>query len=242
MTMIHTFTDSIPKGRLTLFSDFIGEMRPFGYAINPLTGNPPTISFSNDNSDGLGRIDCELSGVQVASGYQRVAVYQMTDTSGLINRLWNIRNPSGISYAFECRVKTSVHSSAACLMTCGYTLTHNTALQVGAYFYHLNGESTWKAAISAGSAVPGQNVIAEVDTKLPVSSYQVLRVESYKQATEFLFYANGTRVLKWIGTAVNNDLGLPMPCIEIRDRVSGGGGRNNSFSADYMMTEERFER
>jgi hypothetical protein len=125
-------------------------------------------------------------------------------------------------------------------MTCGYILNHNVLLQVGAYFYHTNGQNTWRAAVSANNAV-----IREIDTGLPVSSYQTLRVLSTKAATQFEFFANGRRVWKWVGSDVASEAassGYSMPHIEIRDRVAGGGGRDNSFTADYMYTAERFVR
>jgi len=125
-------------------------------------------------------------------------------------------------------------------VTCGYNLNQNTAVQVGAYFYHLNTQTTWRAAVSVGNAI-----IREIDTGLPVSSYQTLRVLSTKAATQFEFFANGRRVWKWVGGDIAAEAAAgtySMPNIEIRDRVSGGGGRNNSFTADYMMTEERFQR
>lgn len=245
MTLFHTFTDRIPKNRLTLFTDFISSAKPFGIVKSSnATIGVPTDVYSNENSDCLGTVTCTIGSGTSGSVYaNRIGIYQSVDQAGTtINRLWDIRNGE---YEIEARVKTSVHPSADCIMTCGFTLNHNTALESGAYFYHLNGQTTWRAAVSAGTAVPGQNILAEFNTGVSVADWQTLRVESTKSATNFQFFVNGQRVWKWVGNDVADRASassFAMPCVEIRDRVAGGGGRPNSFTADYMMTEERFVR
>jgi hypothetical protein len=238
MTLLQTFTDRIPKGNLTFFTDFVTNAKPFGIVRSNNAIGTPTDAYSNENLDSLGTVLCTLATGTSAGLFQRIGIYQTADQAGaIITRAWNINNGE---YSMEARLKTSVHPSAACIMTCGYTLNHNTVLQVGAYFYHTNGQNTWRAAVSAGNAI-----LREIDTGLSVASYQTLRVVSTDRARKMEFFANGRRVWKWVGGEIYEEAvaaGYPMPCIEIRDRVSGGGGRNNSFTADYMMTEERFQR
>lgn len=245
MTMFHTFTDRIPKNRITLFTDFISSVRPFGIVRSGnATIGIPTDVYSNDNSDCLGTVTCTIgtgtSGVVIAN---RIGIFNTADLqASLINRAWNIRN--GV-YAMEARLKTSVHPSASNTMTCGFILNHNTAIESGAFFYHLNGQNTWRAAVAAGTAVPGMNIIGEFDTGLPVSQYQVLRVESKNAARNFEFFANGRRVWKFVFEGFDafvSSSSLPMPSIELRDRVEGGGGRGNSFTADYMLVDQEFVR
>lgn len=239
MTLLHTFTDRIPKNQLTLFTDFVSSAKPFGIVRSSNAIGTPTDVYSNGNSEDLGSVVCTLAAGTSAGLYQRIGIYQTADQSGaIITRAWSLANGD---YAMEARVKTSVHPSAACIVTCGFTLNHNTVLQNGAYFYHSNGQSTWRAAVSADNAI-----VREFDTRVAVDSYQTLRVVSLDRARAFEFYINGKRVWKSVDAAVRNEIVAssvyPMPCIEIRDRVSGGGGRQNSFTADYMMTEERFVR
>lgn len=239
MTLLQTFTDRIPKGNLTFFTDFITSAKPFGVVkSNNATIGVPTDVYSNTNDGALGTIACTLGTGTSAGAYQRIGIYQSIDQAGaIISRLWNITNGD---YSMEARLQTSVHPSAACIVTCGYTLNHNAQLQAGAYFYHTNGQNTWRAAVSANYVL-----IAEIDTGIPVSSYQTLRVVSTDRARKMEFFANGRRVWKWVGSEVYEESvggSQSMPCIEIRDRVVGGGGRANSFTADYMMTEERFQR
>ena len=238
MTLFHTFTDRIPKDRLTLFSDFISEARPFGIVRSNNGIGVPTDSYSNGNSDVLGTVTCTLATGSAAGVFQRIGIYQTADQEGFLVKNWSLLNGE---YAVEGRVKTSVHPSAACIVTCGYSVNFDTLVQTGAYFYHLNGQATWKAAVSAGSAV-----IREFETGVPVTEYSTLRVESLDGARVFQFYIDGRRVWKSVDARVRNDLisafARPMPNIEIIDRVSGGGGRENAFLADYMMTEERFVR
>jgi hypothetical protein len=245
MTMFHTFTDRIPKNKVTFFSDFIGSAKPFGIVkTNNATIGTPTDVYSNDNSDGLGNVTCALgSGTSGSVFANRIGIYQQADLLGAnLTRLWDIRNGE---YAIEARLKTSVSAAGEYIITCGYTLNHNQALESGAYFFHLNGQSTWRAAVSAGTDVPGQNVLAQFDTGVSVSQYQVLRVVSTKAATNFEFFVNGNRVWKWVGGDVASRASaasFAMPCVEIRDRTAGGGGRANSFTVDYMLTEERLVR
>lgn len=239
MTLLHTFTDRIPKNQLTLFTDFVSSAKPFGIVKSSNAIGTPTDVYSNDNLGVLGTVTCTLATGTSGALYQRIGIYQTADQSGtIITRSWDLTRGD---YAMEARLKTSVHPSAACLMTCGYTLNHNTVLQVGAYFYHANGQNTWRAAISSDNAI-----VSEIDTGVPVSQYQTLRVVSTNGARKFEFFANGRRVWKSVDQLVRNEIvgtaSFPMPCIEIRDRVAGGGGRANSFTADYMMTEERFVR
>lgn len=239
MTLLHTFTDRIPKDKLTLFTDFIGSAKPFGIVKSSNAIGTPTDVYSNGNSDFLGSVECMLATGTSAGLYQRIGIYQTADQSGaIITRAWDLTRGE---YAMEARLKTSVHPSQACLMTCGYTLNHNTVLQNGAYFYHTNAQSTWRAAVSAENAI-----VREFDTGLSVDRYRTLRVVSLDNASAFEFYIDGRRVWKSVDSNVRNEIiasaAFPMPCIEIRDRVAGGGGRNNSFTADYMMTEERFVR
>lgn len=239
MTLLQTFTDSFPKNSMVFFSDFIGEPRPFGVVkTNNATIGIPTDVYTNGNSDGLGEVTCTLGTGTSGSAYQRIGLWQSVEVlNGLINRQWSLLNGE---YEFECRIKTSVHPSSACIVTCGYILNHNTNLQNGAYFYHMNGQSTWRAAVSAEF-----NIIAEFDTGIPVSSYSILGVTSVKSATEFKFLVNGKIVWKWTGSKVASEIttgAYPMPHMEMRDRVPGGGQRGNSFTADYMMTEERIVR
>lgn len=240
MTMLQTFTDSFEKDTLCFFSDFITDTRPFGIVkSNNATIGVPTVVHSNQNSDGLGEVTCTLgSGTFGAVYANRVGIFQAADTLGtILSRDWKI---STGDHEFECRMKTDIHPSAACMATCGYILNHNSDLQSGAYFYHMNGQSTWKAAITGNYVL-----LAEIDTKIPVSSYSVLGVTSSKNATEFQFFANGSRVLKWVGTAIADDNAAgayPMAHMEMRDRVAGGGGRPNSFTADYMFVRDRIIR
>jgi hypothetical protein len=224
MTLLHTFTDWIPKKNLTLFTDFISSAKPFGIVrSNNATIGIPTDVYSNENADCLGTVTCTLGiGTSGTVFANRIGIFQSVDTSAAISRAWDIRKGE---YEIEARLKTSVSAAADCIMTCGYTLNHNQALESGAYFYHLN--------------------LAEFDTGVPVANWQVLRVESTKAATNFLFFVNGQRVWKWVGNDVAERAATgsyAMPCIEIRDRVAGGGARANSFTVDYMKTEERIVR
>lgn len=238
MTLLHTFTDRIPKDRLTLFSDFISEASPFGIVRSSNGIGTPTDSYSNGNSDVLGTVTCTLSTGSAAGVYQRIGIYQTADQTGFLVKNWSLMNGE---YAVEGRLKTSVHQSAACIVTCGYSVNFDTSVQNGAYFYHMNGQSTWKAAVSAGGSV-----IREFETGVPVTEYSTLRVESLDGARVFQFYIDGRRVWKSVDAGVRDEMialfARPMPNIEIVDRVSGGGGRANSVFADYMMTEERFVR
>jgi hypothetical protein len=241
MTLLHTFTDRIPKDRLTLITDFIAGAKPFGIVKSSNAIGTPTDVYSNDNSDVLGRVTCTLAtGTGAGAGvFQRIGIYQTADQSAsIISRAWSLLKGD---YAMEARLKTTVHPSAGCIVTCGYTLNHNTLLQNGAYFYHTNGQSTWRAAVSAENAI-----VREMDTGVSVEQYRTLRVVSLDRARAFEFYIDGRRVWKSVDFNIRNEIesagAYPMPCIEIRDRVAGGGGRDNSFTADYMMTEERFVR
>jgi hypothetical protein len=193
MTLLHTFTDWIPKKNLTLFTDFISSAKPFGIVrSNNATIGIPTDVYSNENADCLGTVTCTLGiGTSGTVFANRIGIFQSVDTSAAISRAWDIRKGE---YEIEARLKTSVSAAADCIMTCGYTLNHNQALESGAYFYHLNGQTTWRAAVSAGAAVPGQNILAEFDTGVPVANWQVLRVESTKAATNFLFFEWSARV------------------------------------------------
>lgn len=248
MTILQSFTDYFPKSRLTLFSDFISSAKPFGIVkSNNATIGVPTDVYSNGNSNALGSVTCTLgSGTSGAVFANRIGIYQVADQAGsIITRAWDIRNGN---YAVEARLSTSVHPSQANIMTCGFSLNHNEYLEVGAYFYHLNGQSTWKAAVSAGSVTTGagsQNIIREFETGIPVSQYQILRVESSNAGRRFEFFANGREIWKWLGNDVADKAAgsaFAMPCIELRDRVAGGGGRPNSFIVDYMMTQEEMNR
>ena len=238
MTLLQTFTDRIPKDRLTMFTDFIADAKPFGIVKSNNAIGTPTDVYSNGNSDDLGSVTCTLATGTSGSLYQRIGIYQNTDQTTTLTRSWTLLNGE---YAVESRLKTSVNATAACLMTFGYTLNHNTVLQNGAYFYHTNGQSTWRAAVSAENAI-----VREFDTGLSVDQYRTLRVVSLDNASAFEFYIDGRRVWKSVDQNVRNEIiaasAYPMPCIEIRDRVAGGGGRANSFTADYLMTEERFVR
>jgi hypothetical protein len=238
MTLLQSFTDKVNNSALSFFTDFIGDVKPFGISKTNNAIGTPTDVYSNSNNDELGTVTCTLATGTSAGLFQRIGIYQTADQAGgAITRAWDIRNGE---YEIESRLKTSVHPSAACIVTCGYNLNQNTAVQIGAYFYHLNTQTTWRAAVSVGSAI-----IREIDTGLSVASYQTLRVLSTKAATQFEFFANGRRVLKWVGGDIALEAAAgtySMPNIEIRDRVSGGGGRNNSFVADYMYTAERFVR
>ena len=239
MTLLHTFTDRIPKDRLTLFSDFISSAKPFGIVRSNNGIGVPTDVYSNGNSDDLGSVTCKLATGSSAGVYQRIGIYQTADQTGFLNKDWVLLDGE---YSVECRVKTTVHPSAACIVTCGYAVNFDAAVMNGAYFYHTNGQTTWRAAVSAGSAI-----IRQIDTGVPVSSYQVLRVESLDGGRVFQFFANGRRVWKAVDPEVRAEIAVnpaahPMPHVEIIDRVIGGGGRENEFVADYMMTEERFTR
>lgn len=243
MTLIQTFTDSFAKDNLVFFSDFIGDAKPFGIVRTSNAIGTPTIAFANDNSDGsLGTLTATTpTGTPGGAIYARAGVYQSVDLTGsLISRSWDIGKGE---YEMEARLKSSMDRGTY-LLTCGYSLNHNTTntavAEAGAFFYHYGNQTTWRAAVMANYVT-----LKEIDTGVSCKSFAVLRVQSLLNGTKFNFYVNDMLVMKWIGAdvaAAATASSRSMPCIELRDRTAGGSGFSQSFIADYMLTKERLER
>lgn len=243
MTLIQTFTNSFAKDNLVFFSDFIGDAKPLGIVRTANAIGTPTVVFSNDNSDGsLGTLTATTpTGTPGGAIYARVGVYQSLELNGgTISRAWDITKGE---YEMEARLKSNMDRGTY-LLTCGYSLNHNTTntavAEVGAFFYHYGNQTTWRAAVMANYVM-----LKEIDTGVSCKSFAILRVESLLNGTKFNFYADNMLVMKWVGADVAAAPALgsrSMPCIELRDRTAGGSGFAQSFTADYMMTKERMER
>jgi hypothetical protein len=239
MSSLQSFVSQHPVNKLTFFSDFIGDSKPWGYTnvSNALGSILPV--FSNTNADGcLGTVTGTHSAATAASGFQRLGIYLNKDTTGIMERLWSIAKGT---HSFESRIKSTVAAADPAVMSCnlvvGFHIYHaNNTFQNGACFFHTNQHTTWQIAIWVNYV----NMVS-IDTGYSVSQFRVLRVESQLEATRFNFYVDGKFVYKWVGNGIKDDIatsfGHPMPGIEFKDLTVGGSGVANSFCSDYVFLE-----
>lgn len=239
MTMFSTFQGSFRKQDVTLFTDCVGEVAPFGISLLN-TSVLSDSTFSNKNTDAsdvvnpLGTVVLQTPSSAITAGtYAAIGIYPAAPVTGAVNRDFRVGRGE---VEIEARVKSAA-SVAASVSTVGIGLCHNDATAglarefVG--FIVAGNETEWKAV-----AVSNYVTVRTVTTTVPKSKFSVLRVVLSDDATRAKCYANGKLVASFV-TPMDKTLGL-LPAVEIRDRASGGSAvSGQSIEVDYVLA--RFE-
>lgn len=239
MTMFSTFQGSFRKQDVTLFTDCVGDVAPFGISLLN-TSTLSTTTYSSKNTDSadvvnpLGTVSIQTPDVAITAGtYAAIGIYPAAPVTGSVNRDFRVGRGE---VEIEARVKSGA-TQASIAQTVGIGLCHNDGTAgfarefVG--FCLVGTDSDWKAIV-----VSNYVTVRTVSATAPKGKFNVLRVVLSDDATRAKCYANGKLVASFV-TPMDKTLGL-LPAVETRDRTSGGTAiAAQSMEVDYVLA--RFE-
>jgi hypothetical protein len=224
-----------PTREVYLYSDFIADVSPFG-ASTGSQGNPSSAVITFDSST-----------VENVYGYASIAVDGEAGARGGIytapsstsQTLRNVLVGQG-AWEFIARVQFNQAAATTQRVIVGLGISHgpagDTMLQYGAAFTAFGNQANWQAAIADA------NVVTTVDSGVTANSWATLRITVNAAGDEFKFYANGTLVRTFTGTAWDYASALVNWGVECRDKAVGGTGTTAIVLVDFMAVRYTIAR
>ena len=239
MTMFQNFTGTFRKQDITLFSDFVANLSPFGAAVSTAIGTSAATAgqVSNSNADEHGKITFGTTSATSAGvfGFSGIYMAQTEASAGAgVTRDYRLGNGE-------------IDVSARVLKTSG-TLNHLLIVGLANASYdavnrpaeHFAG---WHARSDAGVWSIGVNngtSSISMETTVPTESYAELRVVVSPDAKFASFYGNGTLVKTLVFDL--SKTAAVLPCVEMKDKVSGGSGVAGTVKVDWFMVTQQVRR
>lgn len=238
MTAFGAFQRTTDPRFVTFFADFIGDVKPFGTSLSSNVLGTATVTLSNTNDSALGTATLTLPTTQsglTAVSRAGIQLAESTSTNGAILR--NFR-PDRSDYV-EARVKAN-HTASLVKCTVGFILDHAVAnttqpsvAENFAGFWARGGDDFWTAGVGKYN-----NLLGSKTTVARKNEWNVLSVQSLEGGRTFIFYANGDEVWRYSSAnpLIVGEDGVPIPCVEIRDKTGGGAGAGtHSVVVDYIL-------
>lgn len=236
MTMFHNFTGMFRKQDIILFSDFISSVVPFGTATSAAGASAAAIT--NAASSELGKLTIGVASTTGTAAFHFAGVYMaQTEASAGAGVTRDYRLGNG-EIDFSARLKKGVGTNANVMLNFGisdadYSATNRPAQHFAGFTTRFD-TSPWTISLRNGTAA------IDIPTTIAADFYADLRVVVSANAKAVSFYANGT-FIRTIQFDMSKTAAV-LPCIEVKDKTSGGSGTVCPCEIDHMTIRQQVLR
>jgi hypothetical protein len=234
MTQFTNFSGDFSRQNITLFADFASDASPFSYNNSAALA---TATQTNTTVSSLGVAAFGITSGTSAGVFPYAGVYMSAAVSAgsAVDTTYRLgRGAVEVSARVSATTSSvATHVHVVGISSCDRDANVRPGLDfVG--FFSLGNATVW----SVGVINNGQAV--SFATNVDKGSLRNLRVVVSKNANSAEFYIDGTLIRK-IDTPIRTTVGM-VPCIEIKDCVSGASNAAGSLSADYFLVQQQVAR